>query len=213
MVCDKGYIWNPSNCACESDQSCGIGQYLDYKNCVFRNSLVDKLVEECTNVIDGDTIYNKTLTVTSSNDCSLCTPYIVLFTIFLSISVIISGAFIYFHWYKNKQLNLKNDVPSINYSKNEMVTTKQLNIKNRIYYLYDDLINLKDFDPNLPKLDKKSSMDISIYYIGYVTNKAEYNIDSVNPVYLLISDLDGFIEEKEDSKYLNISLKFNNNMY
>ena len=66
-MCDKGYIWNPSNCACECDKSCGIGQYLDCKSCVCRNSLVDKLVEECTNVIDGDTIYNKTLTVTSSN--------------------------------------------------------------------------------------------------------------------------------------------------
>ena len=44
MVCDKGYIWNPSNCACECDKSCGIGQYLDYKNCVCRNSLIDKLV-------------------------------------------------------------------------------------------------------------------------------------------------------------------------
>ena len=32
MVCDKGYIWNPRNCACECDKSCGIGQYLDYKN-------------------------------------------------------------------------------------------------------------------------------------------------------------------------------------
>ena len=36
-----------------------------------------------------------------------------------------------------------------------MVTTKQLNIKNRPYYFYDDLINLKDFDPSLLKLDKK----------------------------------------------------------
>ena len=60
MVCDKGYIWNPSNCACECDKSCGTGQYLDYKNCVCRNSLIDKLVGECTNVIDGDTIYNET---------------------------------------------------------------------------------------------------------------------------------------------------------
>ena len=107
MVCDKGYIWNPSNCACECDKSCGIGQYLDYKSCVCRNSLVDKLVEECTNIIHGDTICSKTLTVTSSNDCSSCTPYIVLFTTFLSVSVIISGAFIYFHWYKNKQLDSK----------------------------------------------------------------------------------------------------------
>ena len=97
MVCDKGYIWNPSNCTCECDKSCGVGQYLDYKNCVCRNSLVDKLGEECTNVIDGDTIYNKTLTVTSSNDCASCTSYIVLFTLFLSVSIIISGTFVYFH--------------------------------------------------------------------------------------------------------------------
>ena len=48
MVCNKGYIWNPSNCACECDKSCGIGQHLDYKNGVCRNSLVEKLVEECT---------------------------------------------------------------------------------------------------------------------------------------------------------------------
>ena len=119
MVCDKGYIWNPSNCACECDKSCGLGQYLDYKNCVCRNSLVDKLVEECTNVIDGDTIYNETLIVTSSNDCVSCTPYIVLFVVFLSMGVIISGAFVYFHWYKNKQLDPKIDVPGVNYSKTE----------------------------------------------------------------------------------------------
>ena len=48
-----------------------------------------------------------------------------------------------------------------------MVTTKQLNIKDRTYYFYDDLINLKDFDPSLLKLNKKSSMGISIYYISY----------------------------------------------
>ena len=92
-----------------------------------------------------------------------------------------------------------------------MVTIKQLNIKNRTYYFYDDLINLKDFDPKLLKLDKKQSMDISSYYIDYVTKKPEYNINSVNPLYLLISELYGFIEEKEGSKYLNISLTYYNN--
>ena len=91
-----------------------------------------------------------------------------------------------------------------------MVTNKQLNIKNRTYYFWNDLINLKDFNPQLLKLDKKSSMDISIYYIGYVTKKVEYNADSVNPLYLLINEFDGFIEEKEGSKYLNISLTYNN---
>ena len=81
-MCDKVYIWNSSNCACKCGKLCGIGQYLDYKSRACRNSLVDKLVEECTNIIDGDTIYNKTLTVTPSNNCSSCTLYIVLFTVF-----------------------------------------------------------------------------------------------------------------------------------
>ena len=83
MVCDKGYIWNPSNWACECDKLCDIGQYLDYKNCVRRKSLVDKLVEECINVIDGDTFYNETLAITLSNDCASRTPYIILFAVFL----------------------------------------------------------------------------------------------------------------------------------
>ena len=54
-------------------------------------------------------------------------------------------------------------------------------------------------------------MDIIIYYIGYVTKKPEHNINSVNPLYLLIGELGGFIEEKEGSKCLNISLTYNNN--
>ena len=31
-ICDKGFIWNSSNCECECDKSCDIGEYLDYKN-------------------------------------------------------------------------------------------------------------------------------------------------------------------------------------
>ena len=92
-----------------------------------------------------------------------------------------------------------------------MVTIKQLNIKNRTYYFCEDLINLKYFDPKLLKLGKKPSIEISIYYIGYWSKKPEYNINSVNPLYLLISELNGFIKEKEGSKYINISLTYNNN--
>ena len=36
-----------------------------------------------------------------------------------------------------------------------MVTTKKINIKNRTYYFYNDLINIKNFAPNLLKLGKK----------------------------------------------------------
>ena len=62
-------------------------------------------------------MYNETLGI-DSNDCPSCTPYIVLFIVFLSISVVISGVFVYFHCYKNKQLNLKN-ILNANYSKIE----------------------------------------------------------------------------------------------
>ena len=118
MVCDKGYIWNPSNCACECDKLCDIGQYLDYKNCVCRKSLVDKLVEECINVIDGDTMYNETLSI-NPNDCPSRTPYVVLFIAFLSISVIVGSTFTYFYWsYKNKRSDLK-DFYDVKYSKSE----------------------------------------------------------------------------------------------
>ena len=77
-----------------------------------------------------------------------------------------------------------------------MTTTKELNIKNKTYYFWNDLINLKDFNPELLKLDKKESININIYYIGYVTKNADYNIDGINPLYLLVDKLDGFMEEK-----------------
>ena len=90
-----------------------------------------------------------------------------------------------------------------------MVTTKRLNIKNRAYYFHDDLINLKKFDPSLLDLDKKSSLDISIYYIEYIiTTKgtSDYeNITSVNPLYLIINDIYGYIEESNGNKYLSFA--------
>ena len=61
------------------------------------------------------------------------------------------------------------------------------------------------------KLDKKTFKGINIYYIGYVTKKGEYEINSVNPLYLLIYQIDGFIEEKGENQYLNIALTDNNN--
>ena len=86
-----------------------------------------------------------------------------------------------------------------------MVLTEQLNIKNRTCYFYNDLINLKDFDAKLLKLNRKTSMSLDIYYIGYVTKKPEYGLNSVNPLYLLINRIYRFIEEKDGDKYLNIA--------
>ena len=94
-----------------------------------------------------------------------------------------------------------------------MITTKRLNIKNRTYYFHDDLINLKNFDPSLLNLHKKLLMDISIYYIEYITTKSisDYkNITSVNLLYLIISDVDGYILENDKNKYLSFASADNN---
>ena len=48
-------------------------------------------------------------------------------------------------------------------------------------------------------------MGIDIYYIGYVDKKREWNVNSVNPLYLMINRIDGFVEDKNGSKSLNIS--------
>ena len=67
------------------------------------------------------------------------------------------------------------------------MVTKQINLKNRSYYFWNDQTWINNFDAKILKLDKKSVMDINFYYIGYVTKKPEYNINSVNPLYLFIS--------------------------
>ena len=85
-----------------------------------------------------------------------------------------------------------------------MVTAKQMNIKNKTYCFFND-ITFKYFDPNLLKLDKKISMDLGIYYIGYVTKKPEWNVDSINPLYLVINRIDGFLEENDEDRYLSIA--------
>ena len=86
-----------------------------------------------------------------------------------------------------------------------MGVVKQIDIKNRTYYFYNDMINIKNFDPILFKINKKSYKDIGIYSIGYITIKkidVYENIYSVNPLYLIIAQGNGYIEEKGVNKYL-----------
>ena len=52
-----------------------------------------------------------------------------------------------------------------------MRTLKQINIKIRTYYFYNDIIDLENFDLSLSKIDKKSYKDIVIYNIAYITIK------------------------------------------
>ena len=71
---------------------------------------------------------------------------------------------------------------------------KQINIKNTTYYFYNDIIDLDELDGSKIKVDKKTFNDIGIYYLGYEYKKkiTECNvINSVNPLYLNIKDMEG----------------------
>ena len=87
-----------------------------------------------------------------------------------------------------------------------MDTTKQINIKNWTYYFYNYIIDIENFDAKLLKINKKSYKDIDVFNIWYVTKKLVivwiivYN--SVNPLYLGITRVNGYIEEKDSNKYL-----------
>ena len=98
--CTKGYTWNPSTCECQCDTWCKPGQYLDHKNCICKNKLIGRIIEECTNVINGTMINNKD---NIDNDNTIANIFIVLFSIVMLILIICSCLFVYFKWFKNKK--------------------------------------------------------------------------------------------------------------
>ena len=152
-VCDKGYIWNPSNYKCECDKSCDVGEYLDYENCKCRKSLIDKLVEEWGENVDEEVkILDK-----NEDKCSSCILYVVLFSIFFTINVGIATYFAY-HKYINRNKENVSKYACIYHRKNvesyKMGEVKQINIENRTYYFYNDIIDIKNFESKLLKLTK-----------------------------------------------------------
>ena len=83
---------------------------------------------------------------------------------------------------------------------------KDIDIENHTYYFFNDIINIKNFDPNKIKIVEKSYKNILIYYIGYVTikNSKYIKINSVNPIYLIINRMNGYFEEINGNKYLTL---------
>ena len=87
-----------------------------------------------------------------------------------------------------------------------LMAIRQLNIEGRTYYFYNDLITIKNFNINNLKLDKKGVLGNDVYYIGYITKKKpQWNVNSVNPLYLMINKIKGYFEEVDGDKYLIIS--------
>ena len=100
LSCDKGYAGNPSICECQCDKWCKSGQYLDHKDCVCKNKLIGRLIEECTSVINETMINNKD----SGNNNTLQNVFIGLFSVAVLIGIICFCVFAYFKWFKDNKI-------------------------------------------------------------------------------------------------------------
>ena len=92
--CTKGYTWNSSTCECQCDTWCKPGQYLDHENCVCKNKLVGRVIEECTSVINETMINNKD-NITNNN------TYLILFIVFLIGFIVFLIGSIYYYCRNN----------------------------------------------------------------------------------------------------------------
>ena len=91
---------------------------------------------------------------------------------------------------------------------------KDISIKSRNYYFFDDIVDIRNFGLSNIKIDEKSYKNILLYYTGYVTIKdLKYvKINSINSLYLLITEINECFEEINQNKYLTLVKKKLKNM-
>ena len=84
-----------------------------------------------------------------------------------------------------------------------MGNIKEINVKNRTYYIFNDMINIKDFHSSLLKKTKSHTKILVFTTLDTLQLKELMeNICSVNPLYLMIGEVIGNIEENNGNKYL-----------
>ena len=90
-------MWNPSTCECQCDIWCKPG----HKNCICKNKLIGRIIEECTSVIN-EAMTNKV----DNKDNNNTTTYIFvgLFSVLLFVGIVCFCMFAYFKWIKGKKL-------------------------------------------------------------------------------------------------------------
>ena len=79
---------------------------------------------------------------------------------------------------------------------------KDGNIKNDTYCFFNDIINIKDFDPNNIKLGEKSCKNVN--YNVTIKDSKYLQINSVNSLHLMFNKMNGYFEEINENKYLTL---------
>ena len=78
---------------------CKPGQYLDHKNCICKNKLIGRLIEECTSVINETMINNKD---NIDNNNTTWNVFLGLFSVLLLVGIVCFFVLAYFKWFKGK---------------------------------------------------------------------------------------------------------------
>ena len=195
--CAKGYMWNPSTCESQCDKWCKQGQYLDHKNCVCKNKLIGRVIEECTSVINETMINNYKDNITNNT-------YLILFIVFLIGFIVFLMGFIYYCRRSSFDRKKLRDFIYLKTSIYEIIKMgiDSLEIKDKTNYDFDNICYIDDFDVNSLRITKKESrIGANIYYTRCTLNLDD---DIVIPLHFLINRLIGFIEEIDGSndKYL-----------
>ena len=94
-------MWNPSTCECQCDTWCKPGQYLAHKNCICKNKLIGRVIEECTSIINETMINNGD---NIDNDNTVWNIFIGLFSVVIFTGAVCFCVLIYFKWIKSKKL-------------------------------------------------------------------------------------------------------------
>ena len=84
------------------------------------------------------------------------------------------------------------------------MSVKDINIKNRTYYVFNDIIYIENFDPNNIKIDEKSLKNILIFYIVYVTIKKDLKSYSVNLLCVIFGEMNRYFEVINGNRYLTL---------
>ena len=99
ISCGKGYTWNPSTCECQCDTWCKPEKYVDRKNCICKNKLIGRVIEECTSIINETMINNKD---NIDNNNTILNVFIGLFSVLLTVGIVCFCVFACFRWFKGK---------------------------------------------------------------------------------------------------------------
>ena len=174
----EGFMWNPSTCECQCDKWCKSGQYLDHKNCICKNKLIGRVIEQCTSVINETMINNKG-NITNNNN-----TYLILFIVFLIGFIVFLIGFIYYYCRNNANKRklrdfiypkVKSSIYQIMKMDIKSLEIRSLEIKTKTTYDWSDIFYINDFDVNsLEIIKRESKIGANIYHIGYVFDP-DYN--------------------------------------